>query len=361
MRERDWRNFDISIPITLFLMMIISWTEIYFSTKNNFGNTFLIKQLIWGSIGFLLFFIIQFFDHYYLNYSIPFLYGMSILVLISTLFFGVEKHGAKSWFQLGSISIQPSEIIKIIVILTLAKYFSEISVKYLSISNILISGVILFLPVFLIVLQRDLGTALTLLPVYFSFLVLGGLKKKVIVISIILSIFIGIGGWHFLKDYQKQRIIAVFNPEMDPTGINYQTIQSVVAIGSGGMLGKGLGKGSQGAMGFIPERHTDFIFSVIAEEMGFVGGAFVLLLYFFLFYRSLIDLFDSTDMFRIYSTVGFVSLYMFHLFVNVGMALGFLPVIGIPLAPISYGGSSVISFFIAFGIVENFRIYKFLV
>ncbi len=361
MRERNWGNFDVSIPFTIFLMMVISCVEIYFSTKNFYGNTFLIKQIIWGVVGFSLFFFIQFIDHYYLNYSIPFLYGVSIFILVFTLFFGVEKHGAKSWFQIGSISIQPSELIKIIVILTLAKYFSEIKENYLSISTILISGAILFIPVSLIILQRDLGTALTLVPVYLAFLILGGLKKKIVILSIILSILMGIGSWHFLKDYQKKRIIAVFNPEMDPTGINYQTIQSVVAIGSGGMIGKGLGEGSQGAMGFIPERHTDFIFSVISEELGFVGGAGVLLLYIFLFYRSLIDLFDTTDLFRVYSTVGFVTLYMFHLFVNVGMTLGFLPVIGIPLAPISYGGSSVISFFIAFGIIENLRIYKFLV
>ncbi len=361
MRERDWRKFDIYIPITIFLMLMVSCTEIYFSTKNIFGTTYLTRQIIWGVVGFLLFFIILFFDHYYLNQTIYILYGAGILILIFVLIFGIEKHGAKSWLQIGSLSFQPSEIVKVIVILTLAKYFSEINTRYLTISNILISGFILFLPISLIILQRDLGTALTLIPVYLAFLILGGLRKKIVILSIILGIIVGVGSWNFLKDYQKKRILAIFNPEMDPSGINYQTIQSVIAIGSGGLTGKGLGKGSQGSMGFLPEKHTDFIFSIISEELGFIGGVGVLLLYFFLFYRSLIDLFDTSDLFRIYSTTGIVTLYMFHLFVNVGMAIGFLPVIGIPLAPISYGGSSVISFLTSFGIVENFRIYRFLV
>jgi rod shape determining protein RodA len=361
MGGKDWRHFDWIMVGAFLLLCVIGGVEIYYSTQVGGVSPYLYRHLIRIGLGLALFALALLFDYRLLfnHAAVIYLFFMGLLVFV--LLFGVEIRNSKSWLQLGGVNFQPSELVKIVVIIALAKYLSEQTDQYLKPMAVLLSGAIAFVPVALIILQHDLGTALTLMPVYFGMLILGGIRKRVIVIAgLILCIALG-GSWFVLRGYQKERILSVIDPQRDPRGTGYQTIQSVIAVGSGGFTGRGLGHGSQGALGFLPERHTDFIFAVVAEEMGFLGAAAVLLLYGIILYRGLNIAFETRDRTAMYAAAGIVMLYAVHLAINMGMTLGLLPVIGIPLPPLSYGGSSVVTSFIALGLLNNFQIHRYYV
>jgi rod shape determining protein RodA len=361
MKAKDWRQFDWALLVAFLTLCAIGTLEIYNSTQIQGESPFLTRQLVRLAFGCLIFLpaLVVNYRVFLSNMAIIYLAGMGALIYV--LFFGIEIHGSRSWLQLGGINVQPSEFVKIIVILALAKFLAEIQDRYIKALPMLLSGLIVFVPCLLIYWQRDLGTALTFPPVYFAMLMLSGIRRQIVIVSVLILILVLCGSWFILKDYQKDRILVIFNPEQDAHGRGYQTIQSVIAIGSGGFTGRGLGQGSQGAMGFLPERQTDFIFSIIGEEMGFLGAAAVLLLYLFIFYRGLLLAYETRDKAAMYACVGIVALYAVHLFINVGMTLGLLPVIGIPLPPLSYGGSSLVTAFVAIGLLNNFKIHRYVV
>ncbi len=311
------------------------------------------KQTVFAIIGVVLAASVSFLDYRALKNYTGMLYVFACLLLTAVLFLGSLKRGTVGWFDFGFFSFQPSEFVKVVIIIILAKYLSN-KVSNLTWKNIVVSGIYVFVPSLLIALQPDLGTSLTLVFVWFLMLAVSGMNRKHIVIILLLGLVSFAGSWFFvLKEYQKDRIISFINPQSDPLGAGYNVIQSIIAIGSGNIWGKGLGHGSQSQLNFLPEKHTDFVFAVIAEEMGFIGVLFVLGLFGVVFHRLFKIALETDDNFGKLLVLGTSFILIFHIVINVGMNTGIMPVMGIPLPFISYGGSSLISFLTMIGIVES--------
>ena len=361
MGNKDWRQFDAVLIGAFLILCLIGCVEIYYSTQVAGESPYLEKHLLRIALGLLVFVAVLWVDYRFVLNHIWILYGLSLVVLAVVLLVGVEIHGSKSWLRLGGVTVQPSELVKLIIILALAKFLADYPDRYLRPATLLVAGLIALVPTGMIVLQRDLGTALTMMPVFIVLILLAGIRMKVVAVAGIILLMLLAGSWFVLRDYQKERILVLADPGRDPKGTGYQTIQSVIAIGSGGFTGRGLGEGSQGALGFLPERHTDFIFAVVGEETGFLGAVLVLLLYGVMFQRGLAIAMETSDRMAMYASAGIVALYAVHLAINVGMTLGLMPVIGIPLPPLSWGGSSVVTACIAMGLLINFRIHRYTV
>ncbi len=290
----------------------------------------------------------------------PYFYGLVVIVLAATLGFARLVAGTRSWITLGLMQAQPSEPAKIVMILVFARLLSGYKGAYLTRRvtgwAILVAGV----PLVLIVVQPDLGTAMTFLAIVGGAFILAGLKKKTIVVFLLAAVVLGIGGWNLgLKDYQKRRLTTLVNPLADPRGSGYQVIQSKIAIGSGGLAGKGFMNGSQSQLRFLPARHTDFIFSVIGEETGFLGVFVVIALYFFMLARLFQSVAKARDRAGVYIVFTASLLIAFQFLVNVMMIIGLFPVVGITLPFLSYGGSSLLTNFIAVGLVLNVKMRRF--
>jgi rod shape determining protein RodA len=284
-----------------------------------------------------------------------------VVSLVAVALFGRKYLGARRWIQLpGGQHFQPSEWVKVVLILALAKYFCDLPSKHASVSDIVKAGLIAGIPMLLVLSQPDLGTSLTYVPVVIMALILGGLRLKhagVILLAAALAMPLM---WHFgLKAYQRERLVSFREPEADPQGSGYQVQQSLIAVGSGGIWGKGTAKGSQTQGLFLPVPHTDFIFAAFAEEHGFVGALGVLLLYLLLLMRLIHNAQTAPDRSGALVIMGVVAVLTFHVLVNIGMVVGYMPVTGIPLPLLSYGGSSVLFTFLALGIVMNIRMRRF--
>jgi rod shape determining protein RodA len=269
--------------------------------------------------------------------------------------FGRTVSGAQSWFRLGSLGIQPSELTKLVVVIALARFFAGIQQKYLGTKQILTAVGICGIPLLLVALQPDLGTALTFAPILALGLFVRGVRPAAILAGLLSALLMLVPAWYLLEDYQKDRILTFMQPEKDPLGRGYQVIQSKIAIGAGGLWGTGLFEGSQNQGGFLPTRHTDFIFSVIAEELGFVGVMVTLALLLALIARALAIAVKPRDTLGTFITVGVAGMFVFHILVNVGMVIGFMPITGIPLPFLSYGGSSFVTAFAALGLIVSVR------
>jgi rod shape determining protein RodA len=269
---------------------------------------------------------------------------------------GRTVNGAKSWLDLGPVGMQPSEMIKLVVVVALARYLSELhSNKYMTVAQIAKAGIICGIPILLVALQPDLGTLLTYLPIFAFGLFIRGIKPVALISLVLAFILLLPVSWLFLKDYQKDRIMTFLDPELDPLGSGYHVIQSKIAIGSGGLTGKGLFKGTQNQLEFLPTRHTDFIFSVVGEELGFIGVTVTLGLLAFILFRCVYNAQTARDNLGLFIIMGVVGIYFVHIVVNVGMVIGLMPTTGIPLPFMSYGGSSVLTAFMALGLVINVR------
>jgi rod shape determining protein RodA len=268
---------------------------------------------------------------------------------------------ASRWIKVGPFFLQPAEPAKITIILSLAKYFDRFSKKdgYL-LRELIIPFIILLVPSLMVAKQPDLGTAIGLLLIGFSIVLFVKIKWKSLVIMIIGGISILPFMWNFLMPYQKRRILTFFKPELDPLGAGYHIIQSKIAIGSGGVLGKGFLKGTQCKLHFLPAQHTDFVFSVLAEEWGLLGGVILLGLYLFLILWGLNISIRSKDRFGAIVAFGVVSMIFWHMIINIGMALGIMPVVGIPLPFMSYGGSAIISMMAGVGLLLNISMRRYI-
>ena len=281
----------------------------------------------------------------------PFIYFVSLVLLLLVFFVGSERLGAQRWLSLGPLSFQPSEFIKLSYILMLGWYLGHKKDSIEGISNIIVPMLLLGPAFVLILIQPDLGTSLILFPIFFAMVYVAGVNLKYILAVFGVGILSSPFFWQFLKDYQKNRLLVFLNPNLDPLGAGYTIIQSKIAIGSGYLIGKGWLSGTQNQLNFLPERHTDFIFSVVGEEWGFIGSLVVVLLFFVIIYRGLKIINETPDFYGRLIASGIVALLSFQIVVNIGMTLGLLPVVGLTLPFISYGGTSIISSMIAVGIL----------
>ncbi len=354
--KRFWKDFDWPLFGAAVILCIISLAEIYSSTMNEPSENYFLRQLMWISVGIVAAFVIAAIDYHFISEHVPWLYILALGILLYTLALGRTVSGSKSWVALGSFAFQPSELVKMVVVVALARYLSELrDNRYMSLAQIAKAGLICGIPMALVALQPDTGTALTYLPAIAVGLFIRGLKPSALIALVLAFVLVLPLSWFFLKDYQKERILTFVQPERDPLGHGYQVTQSKIAIGSGGLLGKGLFNGTQNQLGFLPTRHTDFIFSVVGEEMGFVGVCITLGLLAFIIFRSVHNAQTARDNLGLFIVMGVVGIFFFHLVVNVGMVIGFMPTTGIPLPFLSYGGSSVLTAFIALGLVINVR------
>jgi len=321
-----------------------------------------IKQIQWILIGLFFMAVIITLDYRLLSQYAYFLHGFAILLLLFVTFYGYATHGSQRWIALGGFTFQPSELVKLTLILSLARYFSVHGVNgtLYALKDLLVPLAIVLAPFILIVRQPDLGTALMLLIIFLSMILFVGVRIKDLLVSGITGLLIIPLAWLFLKDYQKDRILTFFDPERDPLGAGYHIIQSMIAVGSGGLLGKGFLKGTQTQLKFLPEQQTDFVFSVFAEEWGFAGGMVLVFLFLFLVLWGLKIARNSRDLPGTLIAYGITIMIFWGIFFYIGMVLGILPVVGVPLPFLSYGGSSVVVLMMSMGLLINISMRRFI-
>jgi rod shape determining protein RodA len=352
LKNLDWILFSVII-----LLICFGLAEIY-SVALGQGDESLLnfkKQILFAVIGIIIFFVFAFVDYHYLRSFSNYFYLVGIILLAAVLFFGSVIRGTKGWFFIFGAGIQPVEFIKFILILFLARYFSGSSLRTNQLKHLITAGSG-FLIFFLMVLaQPDLGSGLILFAVWLIMVILAGFDKKYFfTIAMIIIVLFG-GAWSFyLKPYQKQRIMTFVNPSFDPLDQGYNVAQAIIAVGAGRVFGRGIGFGSQSQLKFLPESQNDFIFAVVSEELGFLGIFLILSFFIIFFYRCIYNVRKVIkDDFGIFFVLGSVALIFVEMFINIGMNIGILPVVGISLPFLSYGGSSLISTLMLVGTVES--------
>lgn len=357
---RHLKHLDWVIIISVLLLVAVGLLSLYSSSLGRGDFTNFKKQLIFAGVGFFLMLIFSHFDYRVLKndpHLILLLYSLCILALGGIFFFAPEIRHVKSWYKIGSFSFDPIEFTKIILLILLAKYFSMRHVEMYRIHHIFFSGLYILVPGILIFLQPNLGSLLIVMALWLAVIFISGIKIRQFIFLIFLGILASILSWQFLlKDYQKERVLDFVMPAADPLGISWSKTQARIAVGSGGFFGQGLGKGSQTQYGFLPEPQTDFIFSAIAEEFGLAGISILLFLFSFLIYRIIKIAIDSQANFSRFFATGLGVIIIAPIFINIGMNLGLLPIIGLSLPLVSYGGSSMIALFIGLGILQNIRL-----
>jgi rod shape determining protein RodA len=357
-RYVSFRDFDWVLLIFVLLLCALGVMEIRSATAHTKFAGAHLKQVYWIAAGVAGMFVVSFLNYQALLDRVHWLYIVAVASLIVVLIFGQRYLGARRWVKMpGGIHFQPSEWVKLILVLAVAKYFADLHQRELSWPDFFKAGLMVGFPMLLVLGQPDLGTALTYLPIAVMGLFLGGLRWKQAVTVVVLAGLMMPLAWHGLKDYQKARLTSFMEPEADRQGSGYQVNQSLIAVGSGGIWGSSAG--SQTHLAFLPVPQTDFIFAAFAEEHGFVGALGVMLLYFIVLMRLTQNAQTAPDRAGTFVVMGVVAVLSFHVLVNVGMVVGFMPVTGIPLPLMSYGGSSVLFMFLALGIVMNVRMRRF--
>lgn len=353
------RNLDWLLIGAVAIIFILGLLTLY-ASPGDLTNFY--KQSIFGGLALVIILGISFLD-YRIFRERPILlmglyvFGLSLLFLLFV--FGSKIRGITAWFLVGGLAVQPVELVKIILLLVLAKYLSKRHIELYKIRHLFISGLYAFIPMAMVLAQPDLGSALVLLASWVGLVIISGIKAK----QFILIVLIGLAAitlfWNFgLQDYQKNRVLDFLNPKEDPLGGAYQTRQSIIALGSGGFFGKGLGEGSQVRLGFLPEYQSDFIFSAIGEEWGFVGALIIILLWLVIFWRLYIIWSSSDNNFARLFVGGVFVLFLTHVTLNLGTSLGLLPVTGLSLPFVSYGGSNLLSFALALGLVLSIKAHS---
>jgi rod shape determining protein RodA len=362
-RLSDYRDFDWVLLGFVMLLSVISVLEIRSATLHTKFHGFETKQVGFLCAGLVLMFLISLIDYHRLIDIIHWAYGIGILSLIAVLAVGTKVLGGKRWINLGhGFHFQPSEWIKLILIIAIARYFWGLAGKELTWLDIGKAFALVGIPMAFVLKQPDLGTSLTYIPVLIVGLFLGGIRLKQTAIILLTILVVGLGAWKsgkHLKPYQQARINSYLDPDSDPKGSGYQIRQSLIAVGSGGVWGKGTNQGTQTQGDFLPIPYTDFIFAAFCEEHGFVGAVGVLLLYLLILMRLIQNAQTASDLPGAFIIMGVVAVIVFQIAVNVGMVVGLMPVTGIPLPLMSYGGSSIFFTFLALGIVMNIRMRRF--
>jgi rod shape determining protein RodA len=396
-----YKKFDIILLVSFLGLLALGLVGLYSSSntamEQGVATNYFVKQLIWVIVGIFFLIGLYFIPLKWIIDSAYTLYGLNILLLVIVIFFGKSGQGAVRWLQIGPIFVQPSEFAKLATILAVSRFISKENVDINTLKDFLVTALFFVIPFILIIRQPDLGTSMVFVAIalpmmnwaglkfgnlvlilmpflmvfasfqFYTFLILMAVlvfyllyskrSKFVVMFNFLVNIFMGLITpvlWNNLKPYQRNRIMIFVNPEADPQGAGYQIIQSKVAVGSGGVFGKGFMEGSQTQLRFLPEQHTDFIFAVIGEEFGFTGVLLGLLLYVTLFIRGIQIASLVKNRFSSITSIGIVTVLAFHVVINISMTVGLLPVTGLPLPFISYGGSSLLTNFIMIGILLNF-------
>ena len=356
MNNRNFKNVEWWILILAILLCAIGIVALYSATQsNNFDE--LRKQAIWLGVSIVIMIIVSFIDYRVLVKISPVLYGLSMLLLIAVLF-TKSINGARSWFNIGGVSIQPAEVAKVSVILFLSYVIVRLQMngkeEVNKIWKLAVIIAVVALPLALIILQPDFGTAMTYIIAFVMILVVAGLDKKyMIMAAILVSVGIPLAYQFVLPTHAKTRIDVFLNPESDPKGSGYNIIQSKLAIGAGELTGMGLLNGNQTQLGYLSPKTTDFIFPVIGEEMGFIVSGVVIVAYVFLINKMLYVAKTARDDYGTYIATGIAGIFLFHMTENIGMTMGLLPITGVPLLFISYGGSSLLTSFVCIGLLLN--------
>ncbi|HXW62529.1 MAG TPA: rod shape-determining protein RodA [Candidatus Acidoferrales bacterium] len=356
------QDFDWPLLGIVGVISLLGVLEIYSSTHASAMAGMHWRQLMWIGIGIVGMFLISRIDYHTLLDQAPILYLVGIAGLLVVLVVGYSRLGAKRWISLGGQTLQVSELMKLIIIIVLARYFNEVRTDRLTLADLAKVAALTLVPVGLILKQPDLGTAMMLVPVALVGAFFAGIEWKHLAVGLLLIALLVPLAWnmrHHLKPYQQQRIETFLHPEQDQRGAGYQILQSEIAVGSGGFWGKGFGKGSQNQLGFVPVRYSDFILAALAEEQGFIGVCVVLLLYLGLILRLVDNAQKAKDRAGMYVVMGVTAILGFHVLVNASMVIGYVPVTGIPLPLMSYGGSTTAFVFLAFGLVMNVRMRRF--
>ena len=353
-RDYDW--WLLAIVAAICALGVI---EIYSATHGSVLVGMHTRQIRWIIIGTVLMFIFSRLDYHVILDQAPILYIVGILALTAVLLFGHRRFGAQRWIPILGEFFQVSELVKLIIIIVLARFFAEVRTDELSLQDLIKAGLLVGVPLVLILRQPDLGTALVLMPMLVVGAFLAGLQWKHAVAIVLIGLLMLPVGWHFLKPYQKERVTSFLHPEEDAKGSGYQVLQSKIAVGSGGFWGKGFGNGTQNQLGYIPVRYSDFIMSAWAEEQGFKGVLLALGLYMALLLRLVQNAQRAKDRAGMFLVMGVTAALGFHVLVNVAMVIGAMPVTGIPLPLMSYGGSATLFVFLAIGLVMNVRLRRF--
>jgi len=356
-RYVSFRDFDWLLLTFVLLICGLGVMEIHSATVHTKFAGAHIKQVYWIAGGLAGMMILSFVNYQALLEQVHWMYIAAVSSLVAVMIFGQRYLGAKRWIKLPGLHFQPSEWVKLILILAVAKYFADLHQRELSWSDFIKAGAIVGVPMLMVLAQPDLGTALTYIPIAVMGLFLGGLHWKQAAVVLILAGLAMPLAWHHLKPYQKDRLVSFMEPDADAKGSGYQVKQSLIAVGSGGLFGSS--EESQTRLSFLPVPQTDFIFAAFSEGHGFVGAMGVLLLYFIVLMRLTQNAQTAPDRAGTFLVMGVVAVLTFHILVNVGMVLGFMPVTGIPLPLMSYGGSSVLFMFLALGMVMNVRMRRF--
>lgn len=358
-KYRSIRDLDWSLLIIALIICAVGILQIYSTTRDTVWQQAWWKQGLWVLLGLLLMSLIVSIDYHTLVGQAFVYYFLSIGALVLVLLVGRQVSGGRRWLGFGPFYLQVSEFAKIVILLVVARFLAELKTERLEVRDLLKLGALVGLPIALVMKQPDLGTALTYLPILAVGVFLAGLRWKHAVVIVLAAAVLMPLSWLVLQDYQKARLASFLDPSKDPRGSGYQTIQSKIAVGSGGMWGKGVARGSQTQLRFLPVPHTDFVFSAFAEEHGFVGVVVMLGLYFVLLMQIVQNAQTAPDRAGMYICTGVCALLLFHVLVNIGMVVGRMPVTGIPLPLMSYGGSSIWSIFLMLGLVNNVRLRRF--
>ena len=357
-RGRDWRHFDLQLFLYVLLLIgfgVVMGYSAGFNDPGAGGMTQTVKTLIWAAIGLTVFFVAASFDYHWLRTLAGPIYVVVLVLLTVTMLVGTNLFGAQMSVTVAGLDFQFSEVSKVLMIAVLAAYLSGRRERIGRLSTILVAGVLMAIPAFLVFRQPDLGTALVFIGILVGMLFMSGASlgwMGLFAGGVIAAAPLVVG---MLHEYQRQRLFCFLDPAADPQGACFQLVQALNAVGSGGWLGRGLTVGGEGQRGYIPVQSTDFIFTVVAEDLGFVGGVVVLALFGLLTWRILLIGWQARDAFGMMIAVGLASMIGFQVLVNIGMVIGVMPVTGIPLPFITYGGSSLISLLFGMGILQSIR------
>ncbi len=355
------KEFDFGLVFLVLVIFILGLFFLYsasYQKSLSISKNFTLMQLLWMGLSIVFFFVILIVGYQHLLDWAYIFYIFGIIFLAAVLIFAPMRYGARRWFDIGPLTIQPSELAKLIVIITLARYLGQRNFKINNIFSLAVSFIIVAVPAVLIFKEPDLGSALLLFPVLLVMLYAAGIRYRYLFYILATAILSSPLIWHILKDYQKKRLLVFLNPNLDPLGAGYTIIQSKIAIGSGGLLGKGWLSGTQNQLNFLPERHTDFIFSVVGEEWGFAGTAILVLLYFWLLKKMLNIVFLTQDIYARLLGIGIITMLWMQVVINIAMTLGLMPVVGITLPLISYGGSSLFITIVSVAIVLDINLRR---
>ncbi|HEX3682892.1 MAG TPA: rod shape-determining protein RodA [Bryobacteraceae bacterium] len=356
---RSLRDLDWPLLIVTLALCTLGVLQIYSATLGTKWEDAWWKQIIWVGTGLAMMWVMATLDYHSLLGRVIYFYIGAVVLLLTTAVIGNKVFGSTRWIHVGGFTLQTSEFVKIVLILLIAKYLTDVRAGSLEWKDLAKMGAFVGVPMVLVMKEPDLGTALTYLPILVCGIVMAGLRwKYVLIISAVLLVTLPIG-YHFLKPYQKDRLVSFIYPDRDPKGTGFQVIQSRIAVGNGGMWGRGAKESSQTHLGFLPVPHTDFIFSSFAEEHGFVGIVIALVLYFLLIMQVVQNAQTATDKAGLYICMGVAALLLFHVLVNVGMVVGRMPITGIPLPLMSSGGSNTWSIFLMLGLVNSVRLRRF--